>query len=212
MLFTSRLLTELERRYRQCEKKALAVVWACEKAHIYLIGHNFLIAVNNRTVQLIYGNAKSNTPAMIERWPLRITQFDFTIVQRPGSQTSQNTTQEVREASEVVQSATPSAMTLREISEATSNDKELCEFRKCLVILSGHRIVMSVTLQVRVVEFAHVGHQVIVITKSLLRSRVWFRKMDEMLEKLVKMCRECQADTNRKIYEPIRPSKLPDRQ
>ena len=82
--FMSRLLTEVERRYSQCEKEALAVVWACERAHIYLIGHKFLIAVDNRAVQLIYGNAESKPPARIERWALRLTQFDFTIAHRPG--------------------------------------------------------------------------------------------------------------------------------
>jgi hypothetical protein len=35
----SRLLTEVERRYSQAEKKALGVVWLCERAQIYLIGH-----------------------------------------------------------------------------------------------------------------------------------------------------------------------------
>ena len=209
------------------EKEALAVVWACEKAHIYLIGHKFLIAVDNRAVQLIYGNAKSKPPARIERWALRLTQFDFTIAHRPGKSNIADYysrspggigisayIEEIRSEqyiSIVVQSAIPPAMTLREISEATNNDKELCELRKCLksekgatkelrqfdkiwnelsltregVILRCHRIVIPVKLQERVIELAHGGHQGIVKTKSLLRSRVWLRKMDEMVEKFV---------------------------
>ena len=251
--FMSRLLTEVERRYSQCEKEALAVVWACERAHIYLIGHKFLIAVDNRAMQLIYGNAKSKPPARIERWALRLTQFDFTIAHRPGKSNIADYysrspggigisayIEEIRSEqyiSIVVQSAIPPAMTLREISEATNNDKELCELRKCLksekgatkelrqfenvwnelsvtregVILRCHRIVIPVKLQERVIELAHGGHQGIVKTKSLLRSRVWFRKMDEMVEKFVKMCCECQANTDRQTYEPLKPSKMPDR-
>ena len=82
--FLSRLLTDVERRYSQCEKEALAVVWACEKAAIYLIGHHFRVVVDNRAVMLIYGNARSKPPARIERWALRLTPFDFTIEHRPG--------------------------------------------------------------------------------------------------------------------------------
>ena len=51
--FMSQLLSDVERKYRQCEKEALAVVWACEMAHFYLIGQRFLIAVDYRAVQLI---------------------------------------------------------------------------------------------------------------------------------------------------------------
>ena len=80
----SRLLTEVERRYSQAEKEALGVVWLCERAQIYLIGHQFRIVVDNRAVQLIYGNTKSKPPARIERWALRLTPFDFEIVHRPG--------------------------------------------------------------------------------------------------------------------------------
>ena len=32
----SRLLSETERRYSQCEKEALAAVWGCERFWIYL--------------------------------------------------------------------------------------------------------------------------------------------------------------------------------
>lgn len=136
-----------------------------------------------------------------------------------------------------MQSAIPPAMTLEEIADATSNDKELRELRKSLtsesgntkerhqfenvwnelsvtregVILRGHRILIPKNLQARVVELANGGHQGIVKTKSLLRSRVWFHKMDEMVEKWVKMCRECQANTDRQTYEPLRPAKTPDR-
>ena len=83
--FASRLLSDTERRYSQCEKEALAAVWACEKFWLYLIGSKFTLVTDNRAVQLIFNNAASRPPARIERWALRLTQFDFDICHRPGS-------------------------------------------------------------------------------------------------------------------------------
>ena len=39
--YASRSLTEVERRYSQTEKEALALVWACERFHLYLYGIKF---------------------------------------------------------------------------------------------------------------------------------------------------------------------------
>lgn len=36
--YTSHSLSQVERRYIQTEKKALALVWACERFHLYLYG------------------------------------------------------------------------------------------------------------------------------------------------------------------------------
>ena len=36
--YACRTLTDTENRYSQTEKEALAVVWGCERFHLYLIG------------------------------------------------------------------------------------------------------------------------------------------------------------------------------
>ena len=80
----SRLLTDVETRYSQCEKEALAAVWGCEGLWPYLMGHHFKLLTDNRAIQLIFGNASSRPPARIERWALRLSQFDYTIEHCPG--------------------------------------------------------------------------------------------------------------------------------
>ena len=60
--YVSRLLSEVERRYSQVEKEAFAVVWACERLHLYLVGRKFRLVTDNRGVILIFRNPKSNPP------------------------------------------------------------------------------------------------------------------------------------------------------
>ena len=82
--FASRLLSEVERRYSQCEKEALAVVWACERFWLYLFGKRFTLITDNRAIKLIMSNTRSRPPARIERLALRLSQFDYVIEHRPG--------------------------------------------------------------------------------------------------------------------------------
>ena len=83
--YLSRTLSDVETRYSQVEKEALAVVWACEKLHLYLIGGKpFEIVTDNKAVELIYGNPKSQPKARIVRWFLRLLPYNLTIVHRPG--------------------------------------------------------------------------------------------------------------------------------
>ena len=49
-------------------------------------------------------------------------------------------------------------------------------------VLRGVRVVVSNTLQERIVNIAHGGHLEITKIKNLLRSRVWFPKIDKITE------------------------------
>ena len=71
----SRRLNEVERRYSQIEKEALAVVWACEKLHLYLFGREFVMVTDNRAVELIFRNPKRDPPLRIKRWVLRLVGY-----------------------------------------------------------------------------------------------------------------------------------------
>ena len=84
MTCKSRILSETECRYSQIEKEGLACVWSLEALALYLINHHFKLITDNRAIQLIFSNPLSRPPARIERWALRLMNFDFEIIHRPG--------------------------------------------------------------------------------------------------------------------------------
>ena len=53
------------------------------------------------------------------------------------------------------------------------------------------------------------GHQGIVKTKTLIRSRVWYPGIDKQVEDKVQKCRDCQAYVDQKSFEPMYPFDMP---
>ncbi|KAK3752963.1 hypothetical protein QZH41_005120, partial [Actinostola sp. cb2023] len=76
--YASRTLTDVERRYSQTEKEALAVVWGCEKFHLYLYGTEFTLFTDHKPLEVIY-SPRAKPPARIERWVLRLQPYRFKI-------------------------------------------------------------------------------------------------------------------------------------
>ena len=82
--YTSRALTPVEQRYLQTEGEALAVVFGCERYHLYVMGSRFTVVTDHKPLVSIYNNPQSNPPAWIERGTLRLQRYDMTVVYRPG--------------------------------------------------------------------------------------------------------------------------------
>ena len=73
--YASRSLTDVEQRYSQTEREALAVVWACEHLHLYIYGKPVTVYTDHKPLVSIYDNASSKPPARIERWALRLQPY-----------------------------------------------------------------------------------------------------------------------------------------
>ena len=68
VVFARRNLSDVERRYSQTEKETLAVVWACERFHLYLSGlQSFELFIDCKTLEAIYGT-RSKPLATVKRW------------------------------------------------------------------------------------------------------------------------------------------------
>ena len=140
--YASRSLSDTERKYSQTEKEALAVVWGCERFHIYLYGIKFLIISDHKPLEVIY-SAKSKPSARIERWVLRLQSYDFKVVHESGksniadplSRLLPETKKEkdrIDYVNFVVNNAIPKAMTRQEIELNSETDCELKTVRDCI--------------------------------------------------------------------------------
>ena len=83
--YASRSMSEVEKRYAQIEKEALAVTWACEKFSDYIIGKEILIETDHKPlVPLLSTKHLDNLPPRILRFRLRLARFCYTIHHIPG--------------------------------------------------------------------------------------------------------------------------------
>ena len=85
--FASRSLSEVEQRYAQIEKEALATVWTCEKFKAYLVGGMFSIETDHKPlVPLLSTKHLDCLPPIVLRFRLRLDRFDYTIYHVPGKE------------------------------------------------------------------------------------------------------------------------------
>ena len=83
--YASRKLSEVERRYSQFEREALAVRWACEKFYLYLYGVKFELRTDHKPLVIVLGKTSNPPSARIERWLLYLQQFQYEITYIRGT-------------------------------------------------------------------------------------------------------------------------------
>jgi len=81
--YASRSLSSVEQRYSQTEREALGVIWACEKFHLYVYGKRITIQTDHKPLIGLFSTG-GNRSARINRWALRLLQYDFELQYLPG--------------------------------------------------------------------------------------------------------------------------------
>ena len=59
--YASRALTDVETWYSQTEKEGLAIIWGCERFHLYLYGSTFNLITDHKALELIFRNLWSHS-------------------------------------------------------------------------------------------------------------------------------------------------------
>jgi transposase InsO family protein len=82
--YASRGLTPAESRYAPTEGECLCLVWATKKFRPYLHGTKFLMRTDHAALKWLQSARFENSK--LERWALRLQEFDFEVMYLPGAQ------------------------------------------------------------------------------------------------------------------------------
>lgn len=80
--FASKTLTKTERYYCTSKKEALAAIWACEKWQHYVDYTKFFLISDHSALKYLF--SKSPPTGQNARWVLRLQNFDFEFLHKPG--------------------------------------------------------------------------------------------------------------------------------
>ena len=179
VLYASRALSSVERRYSQTEKEALAIVWACERLHVYLFGIPFVIITDHKPLEVIYASPKHKpVSARIERWVLRLQSYNFRVKYRPGKYNAADALSRlpvpVKAGKEehgeienymyhVTLASAPVAITAKEIEVVSGSDPEMSNLRKA--IRTGD------WSHPEVIKYKHVRGELTCVGKLILRGQ-----------------------------------------
>ena len=142
--FGSRALTDVESRYSQTEREALAARWSCEHFHYFIYHRPFTIRTDHKPLEKLL-SSKSNPPPRIQRWLLYLQAYDYQIcyVRRdpiaadylsryhPFAINSMDQSPESADAEHhvnaIISDAVPKFFTLQNIVDETKSDPVLCK-------------------------------------------------------------------------------------
>lgn len=151
--FGSKALSGPDQALSQTEREAAAIVHFVEHFDYYLRGRQFELMTDHKALEVIFGRKKdrwSITSARIERWRLRLQEYQFEIFHVPGKhmiadffsrrcQTFASNEADVDETvSEVLHALTRQlchgAISEGKLQEESSNDKILVQLRSALAV------------------------------------------------------------------------------
>ena len=243
----SRALSDVQTRYSQTEREALAIKFGIEKFHSYLFGSpKFTVFTDHKPLVAIFESG-SRPPLRIERWLIHLQGYDFIVKYRPGpdnpadyfsrspitSKYEEGTSNAEIFALRVLDIASPKAITLENIKEASDADPVHIEAKKALLtgnwrrsnplypirhylsevnnfLVYDRQYVLPASLQQRCLQIAHEGHQGISRTKSRLRGKVWWPKISLHVETMVNSCQSCQVTSAKPLPKtPLTMTNMP---
>ena len=82
--YSSRSLTQTEKRYSQIEKEALAMHFGCIKFELFVPGHTFTVVTDHKPLVSLFNLPTKLGPFRVERIRLKLQGFSFIVIHKPG--------------------------------------------------------------------------------------------------------------------------------
>lgn len=82
--FASRSLSNAEKRYAQIEKELLSIVFACEKFHYFIYGHEIVVQTDHSPLVPIFKKNLDKVSNRLQRMLLRLLKYHINIIYVPG--------------------------------------------------------------------------------------------------------------------------------
>ena len=106
--YASQALTSTEEKYIQIKKESLALTWACECFSDYLIGKQFHILTDHKSlISLLSSKTLDTLPLRVQHFRMRLMRFTYTISHVPGKELT-----------------VPDTLTTAPVSSPTSDDTQ----------------------------------------------------------------------------------------
>ena len=77
--FASKSLTDAETSYANIERELLAIVFACQRFSMYLLGRSFVAESDHKPLEMIAMKNLANAPPRLQRMLLELQKYDVTI-------------------------------------------------------------------------------------------------------------------------------------
>ena len=133
--YASKALTEVEQRYSNIEREALAVVWRLERFHHFIYGKKCTVHTDHKPLEAIFKKKLSSCPARLQRFLLRALKYDVTVTYVKGAQVPIADALSRLSPHQITSTLPASPIKLEQIRKEITNNPTLCKLRN--VIFQG---------------------------------------------------------------------------
>ena len=211
------------------DHKALEAIFNNPKSKPPARIERWIIRLQPYNFRVIYKSGLTNEADYLSRHPIDVTKKESS---------EEHIAEEY--INYIIEHTIPKSMTLKEIQQETkkdrvlqkvqkaldtgkwdNQDKDIQPYKRCMeeitsnkakdVLMKGSRIIIPEILQDKATRLAHIGHQGIEKTKSLLREKIWYPNMNQKVKEMIEGCSSCQAVGISNPVEPMMITPTEDR-
>ena len=84
--YSSRSLTDTEKRYAQIEKEMLSIVHACTKFHCFIFGKETIVFNDHKPLEMIFQKSLSSAPMRLQKMLLKLQWYNLKVRYRKGTE------------------------------------------------------------------------------------------------------------------------------